>query len=163
MSETTWRIASPCSLISSDCFDSEFCLARTRFCFSLLSELRSNDPSSATDSVSFPPTAMTVWKWCVPSSSPSSTHESKRTNLREISGRSRPYQRGSETGYRLGESSREAGRYKYERFAHIFLSSCIFQNTIHHVPRKDHSRFSILPITGSFQSLCCFLNMNPME
>ena len=33
------------------------------------------------------------------------------------------------------------------RFAHIFLSSCIFQNTIHHVPGKDHSRFSILPIT----------------
>ena len=128
MSETTWRIASPCSLISSDCFDSEFCLARTRFCFSLLSELRSNDPSSATDSVS----------------SPSSTHESKRTNLREISGRSRSYQRGSETGYRLGESSREAGRYKYERSA-----LCTHISFFLHLPKHNSSRsmqrpFSIL-------------------
>ena len=144
MSETTWRIASPCSLISSDCFDSEFCLARTRFCFSLLSELRSNDPSSATDSVSFPPTAMTVWMWCVPSSSPSSTHESKRTNLREISGRSRSYQHGSETGYRLGESSREAGRYKYERSA-----LCTHISFFLHLPKHNSSRsmqrpFSIL-------------------
>ena len=134
MSETTWRIASPCSLISSDCFDSEFCLARTRFCFSLLSELRSNDPSSATDSVSFPPTAMTVWMWCVPSSSPSC----------EISGRSRPYQRGSETGYRLGESSREAGRYKYERSA-----LCTHISFFLHLPKHNSSRsrqrpFSIL-------------------
>ena len=146
MSETTWRIASPCSLISSDCFDSEFCLARTRFCFSLLSELRSNDPSSATDSVSFPPTAMTVWMWCVPSSSPSSTHESKRTNLREISGRSSVVQKlGIDWENRVGKQGGTSTN--APRFAHIFLSSCIFQNTIHHVPGKDHSRFSILPIT----------------
>lgn len=135
MSETTWRIASPCSLISSDCLESEFCLARTRSCFSLLSELRSNDPSSITDSASFHLTVKTVWMWCAPFSSPSSTHESKRTNSREISGRSKSYQRGSETGYRLGESNREARRCKYERFA-----LCRHISFFPHLPKHNSLR-----------------------
>lgn len=144
MSETTWRMASPCSLISSDCLDSEFCLARTRSCFSLLSELRSHDPPTGTDSASFPPTAKTAWRWRVPSSSPSSIHESKRTRSRETFDRSRLCQRDSETGYRWGESNREARRCKYERSALCRHTSSFRRLPKHSSSRSTQRAFSLL-------------------